>query len=277
MTPTTSLIVAVYNKVWYLEYIFAALERQTSRDFEVIVADDGSGPDIRSLVERTAAHASFPIHHVWQPDDGFRKNEILNKAIKVSTTDYLIFIDGDCVPHHDFIRDHLQHREENTLLSGRRVNFSRPITERLTLDDVRTGRIESWSLRLLLDGLFARSSNLEEAIRIEHPLVRRILHRNKPRILGCNFSVEKLQLERINGFNEEYQAPGLGEDSDVAFRLGLIGTKLVTLKYLAVLYHLYHPTTRVGSHNQEIYTRVLAQREPICRFGLHTLEEPSVR
>src|SRR5258707_589774 len=108
---------------------------------------------------------------LWQPDAGFRKNAMLNKAIIASRTDYLIFIDGDCVPHHQFIRDHWMHRKAKSALCGRRVNFSRQITDRLTVEDVRSGKIEKLSAGVLFDGLLARSSNLEDAIRIESPVL----------------------------------------------------------------------------------------------------------
>ena len=276
MKKSLTLIIAVYNAVRYLEYIFAALQRQSMMDFEVIVADDGSGPDIKSLVDRSRRHVSFPILHLWQPDEGFKKNAMLNKAITASETEYLVFIDGDCVPHHHFIKDHWIHRKENSLLCGRRVNFSKQVADKLTVDDFRTGRFETMSLNILFDGFMARSSNLEDAIRIESPVLRRILHRNKARILGCNFSTHKRLLEQVNGFNEEYQAPGLGEDSDIAFRVELVGARLATLRYLAVLYHLYHPVTVVGEVNKRIFERVIAAREAVCRRGLKYLDEVQV-
>jgi glycosyltransferase involved in cell wall biosynthesis len=118
-----TLIIAVYNAVRYLEYILGALQRQSRQDFEVIVADDGSGPGIGRLIETGQSRYSFPIKHLWQADSGFRKNAMLNKAIMASQTDYLIFIDGDCVPHHDFVHDHFSHRGLKNVLCGRRVNF----------------------------------------------------------------------------------------------------------------------------------------------------------
>ncbi|MBI4546847.1 MAG: glycosyltransferase [Ignavibacteriae bacterium] len=272
MKKSLTLVVAVYNAVRYLELLFAALLRQSMNDFEVIVADDGSGPEIRKLIETVTPQSSFPIIHLWHEDAGFRKNVMLNKAINASQTDYLVFIDGDCLPHRQFLHDHSQNRRPNSLLCGRRVNLSKDITDRLTLEDVRSGRYEKLSWALLFDGLLARSTNLEDAVRIENGFIRRLLHRNKARILGCNFSVEKKLLERINGFNEDYRAPGLGEDSDIAFRLALTGVQLMSLRYLAVLLHLYHPRTVVEDANKELYERVLASQNALCRNGLREIE-----
>ena len=265
-------MIAVYNAVRYLEFIFAALQRQSVMDFEVIVADDGSGPEIAELINTIRALVPFPINHVWQSDVGFRKNAMLNKAVNASQSDYLIFIDGDCLPHHAFVRDHLENRRQYGVLCGRRVNFSKQITERLDLEKIRSGQYERLSFNLLLDGLLARSSNLEDAIRLENTLIRRMLHWNRARILGCNFSLEKKLLEKINGFNEEYQAPGLGEDSDIAYRLELVGARLITLRYLAVLYHLYHPVIPIGEENKRIYERMVSAQEVVCRHGLQKLE-----
>jgi cellulose synthase/poly-beta-1,6-N-acetylglucosamine synthase-like glycosyltransferase len=272
-----SLIVAVYGAVRYLEFVFAALRRQSVQDFEVIIADDGSGAVMKEMIERTRADASFPILHLWQEDDGFRKNVMLNKAVEAAQTDYLIFIDGDCVPHREFLRDHLMNRGDSAVLCGRRVNFSRQITERLTVDDISSGAIEKLTPRLLIDGLLARSSNLEDALRIENAFVRRLLHRDKARILGCNFSLERRLLEQVNGFDEDYRAPGLGEDSDIAFRLSLVGARFRTLRYLAVLYHLYHPLTRVGPENVRLYERAVRSNNPVCANGLRKLEQMSPR
>ena len=267
-----SLVVTVYNQPMAFEFILAALQRQTMKDFEVIVADDGSGSEIEEIVHKAQGKTNFSISHVWQADEGFRKNVILNKAIEKAETDYMVFIDGDCIPHCQFLLDHWKERQPNGVLCGRRVNFSKKISESLKLEDISSGRFEKISLKVLIDGLLARSSNLEDGIRIENSLIQRIIRFRKGRIFGCNFSVERRLLEEINGFNEDYQGPGLGEDSDIAFRLELLGARLIPLRYMALLYHLYHPQTIVGGENKRIYERMVSDREVICLNGLRKLE-----
>ncbi len=249
--------------------MFAGLGRQTMKEFQVIIADDGSGPDIGRIAARTSL--PFPVVHLWQPDEGFRKNIMLNRAVAAAETDYLVFIDGDCVPHRQFISDHWNNRTAMGLLCGRRVNLGSAMTRDLGPEMVSSGVLEKFSAKILIDGLLARSSNLEDGLRIESRLIRRILHRNRARIVGCNFSVERSWLEKINGFNEDYLAPGLGEDSDVAVRLELLGVRPVPLRYLAVLYHLYHPPTAVGEENMGLYRRTVASRDPVCANGLRKL------
>ncbi len=263
-----SLVIAVYNSAAYLEFILTSLERQSMDAFEVIVADDGSGPEIGALIERMKSSVRYPIMHLWQDDSGFRKNVMLNKAIAAARTDYLIFIDGDCLPHREFLRDHSTHRAKDAILCGRRVNLSRQLTERISLDLIRSGAYDRLSFPMLVDGLLARSSNIEDGVRITNHLIRTLLHRNEARILGCNFSVEKSLLEKINGFNEDYRAPGIGEDTDIAFRLSLIGVRLIPLRYLAILYHLYHPPTPASADNKKIFERALQLRQARCLNGL---------
>lgn len=268
-----TLIIAVYNEARYLEYILTGLRLQTMKDFEVIVADDGSGPEISRLIAGLQADLPFPVHHLWHEDAGFRKNAMLNKAIAAAATPYLVFIDGDCLPHHEFLLDHWKNRASRTVLCGRRVNLSRPMTERLTVQTVLDRSYQRFSPALIWDGLLAQSSNLEDGVRITNPLIRRILHRNEARILGCNFSVEKSLIEEINGFNEDYRNPGIGEDTDVAFRLSLVGAHFSTLRYQAILYHLYHPVTRVGNENRGIFAEVERKRQSWCPNGLTKLQK----
>ncbi len=271
MKKSLTLVVAVYNAARFLELILAALERQSTHDFEVIIADDGSGPEVRQLLQSAVHRLPFPLKHLWQPDEGFRKNMMLNKAIAASETDYLVFIDGDCLPHHKFIEDHRNNRMSNAILCGRRVFLSRQMTEKIQRNEIVSGKYERLNAKLLLDGLRGGSRHLEEGIRIENPTLRKVLHRKPIRMLGCNFSLEKSLLERINGFNEDYKAPGLGEDSDVAHRLSLIGARFVDLRHLALLYHLYHPRTVEAQENWRIYTATLASQDPVCRNGLRKI------
>lgn len=266
--PDLTLVVTVYNDVRALGLIFLALDRQTHRNFEVVVADDGSGPGVAALVAGHARSARYPVRHVRHEDEGFRKNAILNRAISAAGSGYMVFIDGDCLPHRRFLEDHASHAAPGRVLCGRRVNLGPELSRGIDAGAVSSGRFEKLSLRLLADGLRGGSTWVEDAVRVRNPLVRKILHPGAPSILGCNFSVHREWLERINGFNEDYRGPGLGEDSDVAFRLALAGAELKSLRNLAVLFHLHHPRTVVGRENRAIYDRVVASREMFCTNGL---------
>ena len=101
--PQVSLIVAVYEHADFLEKIFISLQSQTFTDFEIIVADDGSGESIIKCIEKYAPSFKRSVKHVHHEHKGFRKTIIINKAVTQSEGEYLLFIDGDCILHHRFI------------------------------------------------------------------------------------------------------------------------------------------------------------------------------
>ena len=84
--PRATVIAAFYNKIDYLRLVLAGFERQSEKDFELIVADDGSKQEIVKELESLSKEISFPLIHIWQEDKGFRKNKILNKAITTSNS-----------------------------------------------------------------------------------------------------------------------------------------------------------------------------------------------
>ncbi|MDL1893816.1 glycosyltransferase, partial [Sphingobacteriales bacterium CHB3] len=237
-SPKISLIVAVYNKPENLRLVFAACDRQSFREFEVIIADDGSGPAVKDTIAEAQNLYAFPIIHLWHDDNGWRKNTMLNNAIRASAAEYLVFIDGDCLPGKDFLLDHWNEREENKLLMGRRVETSERWSKALTIDKVRSGEFERYGWSEWIDGLKGHSLRVEDGIRIPSRIMRTLLLRNVRGMLGSNFSVEKKHLHAINGFDELYNGPGCGEDSDIQYRLGLIGVTGKSMRNLAIQYHI---------------------------------------
>ncbi|MDP2208679.1 MAG: glycosyltransferase [Bacteroidota bacterium] len=266
MKPDASLIISVYNKIREFELVLAGINRQTYKRFEIIIADDGSGIEMKQFIENYRKDFRYELKHIWQEDSGFRKNKILNEAIKSSTSDYLIFIDGDCIPHKKFIESHIEEKEHNSVLCGSRVMLSKRFTDILSLNDVQNGKVEKYSLRLLLDALKGRASRLEDGIR--NRLLLNIHRKKQARILGSNFSIEKSLIEEINGFDERYEGPGLGEDSDVEFRLSLLGVKFKSVRNYAILYHLYHQKTMELTDNWKIYNDTKQRNSPVCLNGL---------
>jgi glycosyltransferase involved in cell wall biosynthesis len=234
--PQASVIVAVYKNPWFLELVLESLKRQTFRDFEVLIADDGSGPDIARLLKRVGSSCFFPIRHVWHADKGFRKTVIANKAVRQASSDYLLFIDGDTLLHHAFVGNHLRFRQKGVVLTGRRINLHQKVTKRVMLEDVRSGRYEKPVFWLpgveghqIKHGLY-----LPASFHVEN-FVRR-----KYSVLGCNFSMFKDDYLAINGYDERIIGRGL-EDSNLYVRILLHGLKVKTLARQALQYHLYHP------------------------------------
>jgi glycosyltransferase involved in cell wall biosynthesis len=269
-----SLIISVYNKVSVLELILNALSIQNYRDFEVLIADDGSGENMNKFIAKFSKDSPFKITHIHHADMGFRKNKILNEAIKKSATGYLVFIDGDCIPHSDFLHQHYINRKKNTVLCGRRVNLSKRFSDKINVEKILSKEFEKVNLKHFYDSWkkrSVRSTFVEEGLMVKNKLLRKIFLKGEPHIVGCNFSLHKELLEKINGFDENYTGPGIGEDSDVEFRLRLTGAKFITLRNLAILFHIYHKQTEETSSNYKYFQEVQKRNVPVCKNGLKKL------
>lgn len=263
-----SVIVSFYNKIDYLKLVLAGFEIQTYKNFEIIIADDGSQEKIVNEIESIASNYPFRIKHIWQEDKGFRKNKILNQAILASESEYLIFIDGDCIPHSHFIEGHLKYKSSGVALTGRRVNLSQKITDLLTPQKVKEGFLEKNFHLLIEDGLFGKSFDVEKGLYFRSEFLRKLFNRKSRGLLGCNFSLHKADMLAINGFDERYEAPSIGEDSDVQFRLELNGVKIKSLNHIAVQYHLYHKLQERLPQNLSLFEKVKQTRTIFTPFGI---------
>lgn len=263
-----SLIISFYNRIDYLKLILAALKNQSYKDFEIIIADDGSKPEVLNEIEKLSLSLPYSLKHVWHEDKGFRKNKILNDAILASETDYLIFIDGDCVPHEHFIKEHVINKEENTCITGRRVNLSKRLTDRLTERKISDHILENMTLELIEDGLFGKTDYVERGIYVTDPKLRAFLNKKERGLLGCNFSLHKKDMLAINGFDERYEAPSIGEDTDIELRLRLKGNKVKSLNNIAVQYHLYHKLQLRPQVNLDLLELVKKENSPYTPFGI---------
>jgi len=243
MSQQISLIISFYNKIEILKLVFAALEIQTYRDFEVIIADDGSKPEVVEEIRRIKSNYFFPIKHVWHEDNGWQKDIILNRAIVVSEGEYLIFIDGDCIPEKHFIQEHVENRAENQIVSGRRIMLTDKISKKLTVQKVQNGYLNlPIALPLFFETVFGGNRTfMENMIRIRNKTLRRLFLKDRRRfLLGCNFSVWKSDMMKVNGFDERFIFPGTGEDVDLEERLSRIGVYPVSKKHLVTIYHYDH-------------------------------------
>lgn len=263
-----TVIASFYNKIDYLKLVLAGFESQSNKDFELIIADDGSSENVVKEIEDISQNYSFHIKHIWHEDKGFRKNRILNQAVLASNTNHLIFIDGDCIPHSRFVEEHNKNRTEGICLTGRRVNLSEKITRQLNEDKIRNGFLEKNTLLLIKDGVFGKSFDVEKGFYFKNKYLKNYFNKKPRGILGCNFSIHKEDLLRINGFDERYEAPSIGEDSDIQFRLELIGVKIKSLNNIAVQYHLYHQLQERLQKNLDLFEEVKKSRAAFTPFGI---------
>lgn len=269
-TPSVSVILSIYNKFDYVARVLAGFERQSFRDFEIVLADDGSHEDTIAQLEAYSRKSELQIRHVWHEDKGFRKTKILNKAVQAAAADYLIFVDGDCVPHRHFVAGHFRQKEYSTVLTGRRVMLSERISNRLTAAKILNGALEQgiwW--RLLLDSLKPEGTyRLKQGIYIENKLMALALPQKNRGVLGCNFSLHKADLLEINGFDERYLWPGVGEDTDLEYRLRLQGKKFKSVKNYAIQYHLYHKLLERETKGVQVFKQVQQEEQAYTSVGI---------
>ena len=227
-TCCVSLVIAVYKRVDFLELVLMSVARQSFRDLEVIIAEDDQAAEVSRLIRNVKPDFPFVIKHVSQEDKGFRKNRILNGALKVALGQYVIFIDGDCLLHKKFIEEHVKHLGPDVCLFGRRAMLGRKTSEKL----LRKKTLKGLSFFQLL---FTKCRHVENALYA--PWLRSSRKRG---IKGSNFSLRRDLMEKINGFDEDFEKPYGGEDTDVERRLRMIGVGIVSTKFKTVQYHLYH-------------------------------------
>lgn len=250
-----SVIFSTYNSEEWLEKVILGFSVQTFRNFEIIIADDGSREATKNLIDKLRAEIDIPIIHVWQEDNGFQKSQILNKAILASTSDYLIFTDGDCIPRKDFVEVHDKFREKGYFLSGGYFKLPMDISKLISKDDIINQRCFDLNW-LKANGLPSSFKNIKF---LASGLGSKFLNFVTPTNAswnGHNSSGWKQDLMEVNGFNQEMQYGG--QDRELGERLFNKGLKSKQIRYSAICVHLDH---KRGYVNKETWQKNYAIRE----------------
>jgi glycosyltransferase involved in cell wall biosynthesis len=233
-----SVIVTTCNREDALDAVLRSLSRQSDRDFEVIVADDGSGPATAALIESWKTRLGRPLSHVWQERNGFRAAEIRNRAIVASRGVYCIFLDGDCLARRDFVAIHRRLAEPGWFVTGNRILLSEDLTATVLREGIDA---ETWRL-----GAFARErvrGGVNRTIPLVHlPLgpLRKLRPRAWRGARSCNLAVWRADLDRVDGFDADYTGWGR-EDSDLLVRLLHAGVRRKDGVFATGVLHLWHP------------------------------------
>ena len=237
MAELISVIVTTYNRDDALAAVLRSLARQTDPDFEVIVADDGSGPATAALVESWQAVAGHRVVHVWHEDKGFRAAEIRNRAILAACGAYCVFLDGDCIPRPDFVAAHRRLAERGWFVSGNRVLLSPALTARVLRDELAP---ENWSLaRWIAERLRGGVNRIAALLHLPLGPLRRLRKAAWQGVRSCNLAIWRTDLDRVDGFDADYSGWGK-EDSDIIVRLLHAGVHRKDGNFATGVVHLWH-------------------------------------
>jgi glycosyltransferase involved in cell wall biosynthesis len=251
-----SLILTTADNPLALNLVLEAISLQTHAAFEVIVVDCGSDSQTKAVIETWSARLAFRVEHLWQSADRFQKASALNQAVRTSRGDYLIFLDGDCLPHRQFIADHLLHAEPGLFVQGRRAGIKGRYVRRVSARNFNPVRL---FLRRRLYGL-------HRGLRRPWPSVKLT---EGTRLKGCNFAVWREDFFRVNGYDENFVGWG-HEDTELAERLSNAGLSCKIVTGQLIVYHLDH--ARVVRYqtavNERILERTRQEKRTRCEKGL---------
>lgn len=238
MTSLVSVVVTTYNWPEALHLVLNSLADQMDRNFEIVIADDGSGDETSQVIKNFAATSPVPVKHYWHEDKGFRVAKARNGAIGLCEGDLVIFIDGDCCVMPDFITRHRKAATTGCLVSGKRVFLKKRLTETLL---ARKWAFHKWPRPLLfLTALFGFANRPFQFIRLPHNGPWLWEHEKCwQKAQTCNLAVFKTDIDRVHGFDESYEGHGL-EDSDFVLRLLRSGLKRKNVEYCSPVLHLFH-------------------------------------
>lgn len=235
--PKISIIVSTYNSEAWLEKVLWGFNCQTFTDFEMVIADDGSGPKTKQLISEMGKKVRYPIIHVWQEDDGFQKSRILNKAVKACNAAYIIMTDGDCIPREDFVEVHYINKEQGYFISGGYYMLPMNISQQITKEDIETQNC--FNIHWLKEkGIPKTFKNNKLTARGFISTLFNTFTPTNASWNGHNSSGWKKDILNVNGFDERMQYGG--QDRELGERLFNFGLKSKQLRYSAVCVHLDH-------------------------------------
>ena len=264
-----AVIVTTYNRPDALALVLDGFLTQTDKNFELSIADDGSTGETADLVKRYQSRAPFKIKHIWQEDKGFRAAAIRNRALAATEADYIIFVDGDCVPPPGFVANHRNLAEPGWFLSGNRIMLTQVFTNLILQNKLP---VHLWGMN---EWLKARKNGQIERILplLQLPDLNWLRKLNPKRWQGaktCNLSAWRENLMQINGLDESYSGWGL-EDSDLVIRLIRSGVYNKSARFSVPVFHLWHRENDRGKleENQRRLDALLKASHTCAAIGVN--------
>lgn len=264
-SPQISVLVSTFQRPHHLKRSLVSLAHQQQVDgqFEVIVTDDGSTDETPQVVEEFSRSANFPICFTTHPHEDFQLARCRNSGVRISAAPYLLFTDGDCIFPPDHLYRHLQARRSGVVRAGDCYRLDSETSDRIDEQSIASGAFVGWVPR-------AEEQRLRKSHRkaLFYQLLR---HPRKPKLIGNNIAIQRDLLERINGFDEQFQGWGC-EDDDLCMRLRKVGARIASILGETRAYHLWHPPDatmplrwRDGANVDYLHRRVRMTR---CLAGL---------
>ncbi len=226
---SNTLVISTYKWPEALELVLLSVKNQTQLPEEIIIADDGSTSKTKLVIEKFKEEFKIPLHHVWHEDNGFRKSHILNKAIVKAKGEYIIQVDGDCIMHSNFIKDHLEFAQKNNYLFGSRVNIQKAHLPALFKNKQIHFNTFSKGIKKRTRALYV-------------PFLSQFYKQKgefSTKFRGCNTSFFKSDFIAVNGYNEDITGWGR-EDSELMFRFHNKKLMARRLRYRGIVFHIYH-------------------------------------
>ena len=276
-----SFIILTYNRSDALLAVLRSLARQCGAGHEVLVADDGSSPIQVDLLRQKCPVFDCPIRHVWHPDTGFTAARARNLGAHHAVGDYLVFIDGDCVPGPSFVKAHTRLAERGCFVNGSRVLLSERLTARVVSREIDL--LEQSIIFWLKARLTGDSNKLLHMLGWPKSLFRVKRGFKWQGIRSCNLAIWREDFVTTNGFDETFEGWG-HEDADLVLRLSHAGIRRKNGFWATEVYHLWHgeqQRNQESINKQKVFDRMktslilaekgLNQIEPIAAGEVNPL------
>jgi glycosyltransferase involved in cell wall biosynthesis len=256
-----SVILNTYNRAHFLPRVFAAWSRLDPTRFSMVVADDGSNDDTKTVLQELGARAAFGVTHVWHEHDGHRRAEILNKAVHVAPHEALLFTDSDSLPARDLLDVHERCFSRARMLVGGYLRLDPDYTERLDVEAVRAGDYERQATPAV-----RRRLRWQHLKHVGYTLLRT---KGRPHVMGLNMVIPRSGFVTVNGYDNNFRGWGRA-DGDLRERLKCVHVRPFSDWSRALVFHMHHPEDTTKKQRANV---AYAQREVIPTVAEHGFRE----
>lgn len=272
-----SFIVLTYNRTDALLVVLRALAAQCGAGHEVLIADDGSRRDQVELLYEQCPPFNCPVRHIWHADTGFTAGAARNLGARHALGDYLVFLDGDCVPGPSFVAEQTRLAEEKCFVNGSRVLLSERLTRKVVIQglDLLNQSVGFW----VMSRLQGDSNKVLHLLGWPSALFRVKTGFTWHGIRSCNMAVWRNDFVAANGFDETFEGWG-HEDADLVLRLSHLGILRKNGFWATEVFHLWHPEQKRDKASinekkvlQRMQTNLIRAQKGLAEIEPHLLGE----